>query len=189
MRHCQKNFAFASLESSLDTLSSHFLPECRDEMYMLLWELGSNALKYGVRDMYAPVQLIQSAKSIYPSYLVCRTAGVLYIIIQKSTINKSTKALHLCFCYQVPIARFSTREQNAIEPPPQKPAPKNLPTNKPNPHYTSPHHNGLGHRLINHYANVFCYNAPTLSMPCAHIRAISLHIKGNYLAFRHGQTQ
>lgn len=187
MRHCQKNFAFASLESSLNAISSHFLPACRDEIYTLLWEIGSNALKYGVRDLCAPVQLVQaqSAKSISPSYLAHCAAGVLYILVQESTTRKSAKTLHLCFCYQVPITRFSKSPQaRSVKQLSQTLAPRN-----PHPSKSSPHHNGLGHRLINHYANVFCYNAPKLSIPCAHIRAISLHIKGTYLAFRHGKTQ
>lgn len=238
MRHCQKSFAFARLESSLEALSAHFLPAHRDEIYLLLWELGSNALKYGVRDCSASVRLEQSmgldsGANICSKICANICVGELQILAQLITPARSLAGassfagtrsfagalagLRLYFFYKVQLrfsplpmlssltSRLAPRELPphraqrarpaffppifalplsalaftassldplaALPPAPSTPSPQN-----------SAQHNGLGQRVINHYASIFCYNAPIFFAPCAHIRAISLHIKGSYLA-------
>ena len=47
-RRCLENSPFSALESRLARVCEAFAESSQDEIYGLLWEIGSNALKYGV---------------------------------------------------------------------------------------------------------------------------------------------
>lgn len=160
--------AFASLESALESTISPIAPKWQDSVYLLLFELGTNILKYGLCDLYAPTLHTHKTPPAPPPHTLLITTHIC-----------DRQRLHLSFCYSVTIKAFCY--------PKGKPSAYTRPliclhtSKQPSP-LGSTHHHNLGHKLIKRYAEIFCYNAPRFTIISAQYRTISMVIKGQYLA-------
>ncbi|OBV29677.1 hypothetical protein BKN38_02205 [Helicobacter sp. CLO-3] len=61
-RRCLENSPFSALESRLARVREAFAESSQDEIYALLWEIGSNALKYGAGVEMDSLGLADSAR-------------------------------------------------------------------------------------------------------------------------------
>lgn len=165
--------AFASLESAIESTSPLIVKEWRDSVYLLLWELGTNILKYGINNLYASVSHshLPSQKISLSKYLLDSTNS-LHII----TYYLPQGTLYLAFYYLVALPKFYL-----VSKPTLHTAPLTLYAQDTTLDSTH-HHNNLGHKVIQRYAKIFCYNAPKFTITSARHRTISMTIKGRYLA-------
>lgn len=159
--------AFANLERALESSSLLIAKEWRDSIYLLLWELGTNILKYGINDLYANVVHTHLASPRSPHPL----DSSLHIF----TCHLPQGALELAFSYLVALPRFYLVS---------KPTPHILQSTPYTPKSARDfaHHHNLGHKVIKRYAEIFCYNTPQFTITSARHRTISMTIKGQYLA-------
>ncbi|MBR2495263.1 hypothetical protein [Helicobacter sp.] len=168
------HLAFANLEHALESSSLLIATQWRDSVYLLLWELGTNILKYGINDLYAKVVHTHLSSS-YPQHALDSTLHIL-------TRHLPQGALYLAFNYLVALPRFylvSKPTPHLAQPTPSAPNVKQDFT----------HHHNLGHKVIKRYAEIFCYNAPQFMITSARHRTISMIIKGQYLAIYHSKTK
>ena len=159
--------AFASLENALESTILLIAPKWRDSVYLLLFELGTNILKYGINDLYAKVAHTHLV-SPCPARKVDSSLHIVTCHLPQGT-------LELAFNYLVALPRFylaSTPTPHILKPTLYAPTRER----------DFAHHHNLGHKVIKRYAEIFCYNAPQFTITSARHRTISMTIKGQYLA-------
>lgn len=185
-----KSFAsINALESSLEILCKQIIPQARPNIYALLWELGSNVLKYGTKTFPKPTNNYSSLDSniIYFEMRYCFSNDI-------QTKKVRPIFLQILCSYQTPLdTKYYILPQNHIQTPYSF-----IYTNPPilricyidtAESYTPkavPHHNGLGHKVIKYFVQNFCYDMPKIFILSATKRTLCVRIKGAYLAHKYG---
>ncbi len=168
---CLKNLSciadFAHIESSIEAISLYFTKDTRDSIYALLWELGSNILKYGTQSIIyssAPMQIYALRYKHYIEIIVLYQ--IPYGCKNFSLIDSRDPSNVILFDVLDTRTSYINRYAHI---------------------YTTPklESNLLGEKVIWHIARNFCYDMPKIFITSALCRKLQVRIKGEYFEHKH----